>query len=185
MGRGLLCRHVLILGETGSGKTASGVLPAVGTMFDRRNPFGCALVVDPKRETDGALDALRRTGGAEVRVFEPRSEPGGPTLNVMAGPRWPVEADVEEGRSLTAAHRILVRTSALSTMSPGAFLAGNPTGRHHDIYWPAEGGGWAGPSWRWRGAWFGRFSKRTQPMAGPSSPPRRPMANPCWPRKAA
>ena len=141
VGRGLLCRHVLILGETGSGKTASGVLPAVGAMFDRRNPFGCALVVDPKREIDGALDALRRTGGAEVRAFEPRSEPGGPTLNVMAGPRWSVEADVEEGRFLTAAHRILVRTGALSTMSPGALLAGSPSVQHHDMYWPAEGAG--------------------------------------------
>ena len=139
VGRGLLCRHVLILGETGSGKTASGVLPAVGAMFDRRNPLGCALVVDPKREIDGALDALRRTGGAEVRVFEPKSDPGGPTLNVMAGPRWSVEADVEEGRFLTAAHRILVRTGALSTTSPGASLAGHPVGQHRDPYWPAEG----------------------------------------------
>ena len=137
--RALLCRHVLILGETGSGKTASGVLPAVGAMFDRRNPFGCALVVDPKREIDGALDALRRTGGAEVRAFEPQSGPGGPTLNLMAGPHWSLDADLEAGRFLTAAHKILVRASSLSMTNPGGLLAGRPSARHRDMYWPSEG----------------------------------------------
>ena len=137
--RGVLCRHVLILGETGSGKTASGVLPAVGAMFNRSNPFGCALVVDPKREIDGALEALRRIGGVEVRAFEPKPGHGGPTLNLMAGPHWSVEADMEAGRYLTAAHRILVRTGALSSTSPGALLDGKPTPRHHDMYWPSEG----------------------------------------------
>ena len=137
--RAILCRHVLILGETGSGKTASGVLPAVGAMFDRRNPFGCALVVDPKREIDGALAALRRTGGAEVRAFEPQSGPGGPTLNLMAGPQWSLDADMKAGRFLTAAQKILARTGSLATTSPGALLAGKSCARHHDMYWPSEG----------------------------------------------
>lgn len=139
VGRAVLCRHVLILGETGSGKTASGVLPAVGAMFDRRNPFGCALVVDPKREIDGALDALRRMGGVEVRAFEPKPGPDGPTLNLMSGPQWSLDADMEAGRFLTAAQRILVRTGTLAASSPGAMLAGGPGIRHHDPYWPSEG----------------------------------------------
>ena len=137
--RAVLCRHVLILGETGSGKTASGVLPAVGAMFDRRNPFGCALVVDPKREIDGVLDELRRTGGAEVRLFEPKAGPGGPALNLMAGPQWSVEGDVKAGRYLTAAQRILSRSGGLSAMSPGALLEGKPSVAHREMYWPAEG----------------------------------------------
>ena len=48
--RDLLCRHALILGETGSGKTASGILPIVAAVLDESSPVGCALVIDPKRE---------------------------------------------------------------------------------------------------------------------------------------
>ena len=136
--RGLLCRHVLILGETGSGKTASGVLPAVAALFDRRHPVSCALVVDPKREIGEALAALEGAGGAEVRAFDPKPGPGGPTLNLMAGPQWSLDGDMAAGRYRSAARRMLVRTGTLASTSPGAVLSGGDGG-HREFYWPAEG----------------------------------------------
>ena len=137
--RRVLCRHVLILGETGSGKTASGVLPVVAAMFDPRNPFGCALVVDPKREIGASLDALARTGDVEVRVFEPGSGPDAPTLNLMSGPEWSVSEDMEAGRFMAAARKILIRSASLSAASPGGMLAGELDACGREIYWPNEG----------------------------------------------
>lgn len=45
-----------------------GVQPATGTMFNRHNTFGCALVVNPKRLIDGTLAALRRTDGGGLHL---------------------------------------------------------------------------------------------------------------------
>ena len=55
--RNLLCRHALILGETGSGKTASGILPVVSALLDKESRVGCALVIDPKHEVGEAAVA--------------------------------------------------------------------------------------------------------------------------------
>ena len=139
LARGVLCRHVLILGETGSGKTASGVLPVVAAMCDPRNPLGCALVVDPKREIGAALAALARTGGVEVRVFDPGAGAGAPTLNLMSGPDWSASEDMEAGRFLTVARKILIRSASLSAVSPGGMLAGRLDAGAREIYWPSEG----------------------------------------------
>ena len=139
LSRDVLCRHVLILGETGSGKTASGVLPVVAAMFDPRNPFGCALVVDPKREIGASLAALERTGDVAVQVFNPSAAPGAPMLNLMSGPEWSVSEDMEAGRFLSAARKILIRSSSLSPVSPGGMLAGRLGAGGREIYWPSEG----------------------------------------------
>lgn len=139
LARGVLCRHVLILGETGSGKTASGVLPVVAAMCDPRNPFGCALVVDPKREIGASLAALAPAGGVEVRVFDPGSGAGALTLNLMSGPDWSVSEDMEAGRFLTVARKILIRSASLSAVSHGGMLAGRLGAGAREIYWPSEG----------------------------------------------
>lgn len=136
--RRLLCRHVLVLGETGCGKTQSAILPAVGALLDPDNPVGCALVVDPKREIDAVFRRLGTADGVQVRLFKPRADGGGPTLNLMRGPQWSLEADMAAGLYLTAARKILVRSSSLSNISPGASLAGRMPS-HHDPYWPVEG----------------------------------------------
>ena len=57
-----LCRHRLILGETGSGKSKSGILPVVKSVVEAANskaepPIGCMLVIDPKMEIGDYLDA--------------------------------------------------------------------------------------------------------------------------------
>ena len=136
--RRLLCRHVLVLGETGCGKTQSAILPAVGALFDPDNPIGCALVVDPKREIDAVLRRLGAAGGVRVQLFKPRADGGGPLLNLMRGPQWSLEEDLAAGRYLTAARKILVRSSSLSNISPGGSLAGRMPS-HHEPYWPVEG----------------------------------------------
>ena len=136
--RRLLCRHVLILGETGSGKTASGVLPAAAALLDPDNPVGCALVVDPKREIGPELRRLAASGGASVRTFEPRAGAGGPALDMMRGRDWSVAADLDAGRCLSAAHRILLRAGSLSPDNPANTLAGRTDGLR-EPYWPIEG----------------------------------------------
>ena len=57
--RKLLTRHVAILGETGSGKTVSAILPVVGALARaRRGSTACALVIDPKHEIVPMLERL-------------------------------------------------------------------------------------------------------------------------------
>ena len=61
--RGNLCRHTLVLGETGAGKTLSGVLPVVGAVMAPENrTVGCALIIDPKREIQPYVKQLQHDG---------------------------------------------------------------------------------------------------------------------------
>ena len=46
--RSSLTRHTLILGESGSGKTVSGILPVLSAIVRNEAPVSCALVIDPK-----------------------------------------------------------------------------------------------------------------------------------------
>ena len=137
--RRVLCRHVLVLGETGSGKTASGALPAAAATLDPNNPVGCVLVVDPKREIGPELDRLAGACGASVRTFAPRAGAGGPALDLMRGPEWSLDADLEAGRCLSAAQKILLRAASLSPGNPAAALAGRGLEGLRDPYWPMEG----------------------------------------------
>ena len=52
-----LKRHTLVLGETGSGKTASAILPVLAAAY-RAPEVGVALVIDPKHELGSALRRL-------------------------------------------------------------------------------------------------------------------------------
>ena len=52
-----LCRHVIVFGETGSGKTQSAILPVLKAILHQANPsyagaspVSCAVVIDPKKE---------------------------------------------------------------------------------------------------------------------------------------
>ena len=137
--RRVLCRHVLVLGETGSGKTASGALPAAAAALDPNNPVGCVLVVDPKREIGPELDRLAGACGASVRTFAPKAGAGGPALDLMRGPEWSLDADLEAGRCLSAAQKILLRAASLSPGNPSAALAGRGLEGLRDPYWPMEG----------------------------------------------
>ena len=131
--RAALCRHALILGETGSGKTASGVLPLVSAALRPDSPVGCLLVIDPKREIGD--EAARLADG--VRVIDPEREGGAPRIDLMAGPLSPAE-DLAAGRVATAARAMLMRAGSLDRLNPARTFTGDAT-IHHDAYWPQQG----------------------------------------------
>ena len=136
IGRAALCRHTLILGESGSGKTVSGILPIVNALFDDDNRVGCALVIDPKREIEPLLAQLS-TGESGVRTLDVRADGGTWILNLMSGAHS-IEDDLEQDRVLTAAKKVLVRAASLVPKHPAKSLTGAPN-RSHDPYWEKEG----------------------------------------------
>ena len=106
--RAVLTRHVLALGETGSGKTASVIMPVLSAMA--REGIG-GLVIDPKRELAPVLEReaperLERLDAATVAV------------DLMASTRASVDADLAAGRWTSAAVRILHRVASFLPASP-------------------------------------------------------------------
>ena len=132
--RNLLARHALILGETGSGKTCSAILPSLSA-FARADVsvVGATLVIDPKRELLPALEAL--APGRVRRVQTERL-----ALNVMAGPRWSLADDLAAGRWLTAAYRVLSRAASFVPMSAARVLLPHAaTGEANAEFFDREG----------------------------------------------
>lgn len=130
-----LRRHVLILGESGSGKTASGVLPLAAALARTPRRLACALVIDPKRELLGRLRQAAAPGVA-VRALDADAMRG---FRLMGAQEAGLREDMAAGRVLTAATKMLVRCSELAPNEALATLAGRPaTGS--DSYWPREGG---------------------------------------------
>ena len=134
--REALCRHTLAFGETGSGKTVSGILPVVNALFDRDNRVGCALVVDPKRDIEPVLRQFA-SEGHDVRTLDISGADGSCMLNLMAGPHS-IEDDLANDRVMTAAAKMLVRVSTLSPNHPARSLAGVAS-QAHNPYWEQEG----------------------------------------------
>ena len=132
--RATLCRHTLILGETGSGKTASGILPLVSAILDESSPVGCALVIDPKHELGEA--ALQRDRAA-VRVIDVRREIDPDVFDLMPGP-LSIAQDLAQGRVMTAASKILCRAASLSKNNPAKVLAGAAS-TAREPYWDMQG----------------------------------------------
>ena len=133
-----LCRHTLVLGETGSGKTVSGILPVVGAVMAPDNrTVGCALIIDPKREIKSHVARLRHDG-IKVHDIDVEADRQRPVLNLMAGEALSVDTDLDKNRFLEAARNILIRSASLSPTSPAKVLAGLP-GNRRDGYWESEG----------------------------------------------
>ena len=133
-----LCRHMLFLGETGSGKTASGVLPLVGSMMAPDNrTVGCALVIDPKREILPHLENMARAG-IDTYHIDPKQDKR-PVLNLMAWTQEEVDMDLTEHNYLKLAREILIRSASLSSSSPATILAGQVRGDPRELYWDTEG----------------------------------------------
>ena len=131
--REALTRHTLVLGETGSGKTASSILPVVGAMA--REPaerLGAALVIDPKRELAPVLERL-----APGRLHHVRADTA--SLDLMAGERWRLDTMLRDGRWLTAATRILLRVASFVPSSPARVLLGHGSGNSNADFFDREG----------------------------------------------
>ena len=127
-----LTRHTLILGETGSGKTASGVLPVVSAITHQDSPVSCALLIDPKEEIGPAIDRL---AGPNCTVRTVRV--GEDALDVM-GKSNSVNEAVAQGRWLSAAQQILARAASLAD-SPARIFAGKSASGGKEAYWENEG----------------------------------------------
>lgn len=127
--REILTRHTLVLGETGAGKTASCMLPVVAALA--RTPperLGGALVIDPKLELGPALEQL-----ASERLHHVTAD--GAVVNLMAGPRWSLEADLALGRWQTAALKILCRVASFVRSSPAQVLMDHePAGSNTEFF---------------------------------------------------
>ena len=96
-----LCRHTLVLGETGSGKTMSGIRPLLTALTAPDLPdgtVGCVLAVDPKKEL---WDTVADRGARLIDV----GARGRTVVNLMAGEQWYVTGDIEAERYLEAAER--------------------------------------------------------------------------------
>ena len=130
--RAALTRHTLILGESGSGKTVSGVVPVLSAMLREGSPVSCALVIDPKGDL---LPAMRRMPGASGAIRQFRA--GVDSINIMSGPRS-VEAEVRDGQYLSAARKILARASGFAD-SPARIFAGKSAGSLSHAFWENEG----------------------------------------------
>ena len=131
--RPILARHTLALGETGSGKTASVILPVVAAMVRApREQVGGGLVIDPKGEIGPVLQAL-----APGRVR--RLDASGLALDLMAGPCWSLDGDLAAGRWLSAAVRILLRVASFVPSSPVRVLGAHPVGDSNNEFFDREG----------------------------------------------
>ena len=131
-----LTRHFMILGETGSGKTMSGVLPIVNAIVassDSPTPtasVSCALIIDPKREIAAAIAKMRESRGVQVTNLSQVNKPH--VLNVMPSH--------QEGSDLmTSASNILKRMATLATANSAQVLFGQSPIGHQDPYWPMQG----------------------------------------------
>ena len=115
--REILTRHTLALGDTGSGKSASAILPVVAASLDAPpGRVGGALVIDPKGEL-GPL--LQRAAPERLHVLDP-SRHG---LDLMSGPDWSLAEDIAAGRYVSAATRIVLRVLGFDPTLPTRVLA--------------------------------------------------------------
>ena len=123
-----LTRHTLILGESGSGKTVSGVLPVLAAILREGSPVSCALVIDPKWDL---FPIMRRVAGANCEVRLLRA--GEDSINIMSGSRS-VAAEVSAGQWLEAARKILARAATFAD-SPAKIFAGRSASSARNAFW--------------------------------------------------
>ena len=127
--REVLVRHTLALGQTGSGKSRSVILPVVRALAQAPpERVGASLIVDPRHEIGPWLerwtpDRLQRLLPADVG------------LNLMSSPRWSLDADLAAGRWLSAAHKIVLRTVGFIPTSPARVLTDHaPEGLNEEFF---------------------------------------------------
>ena len=139
-----LCRHVIVFGETGSGKTQSAILPVLKAILRRASPsyagatpVSCAVVIDPKKELLPVLNNGASEGIA-VEVLDTSAESeDGLKLNLMIGD-WSIEKDLAGNDMLGAAGKILQRCASFAPTN-SAFLTILGRGASDNAYWKGQG----------------------------------------------
>ncbi len=140
----LLCRHTLILGETGSGKTKSGILPILravcGTACrktdEHKPPVGCLLVIDPKEEICSSLERWADDNpNVEIKDLGPAEE-GKPV------PKWNLMADHPKFKDIRVdadflglGKDIITGIAGLVPEHPGNRLLGAGTNGGNEAFW--------------------------------------------------
>ena len=130
--RAALTRHTLVLGESGSGKTVSGVLPILSAILREGSNVACTLVIDPKYDL---YPVAKRMAGADCTIRLLRA--GKDSINIMSGSRS-VAAELSGGRWREAARKILARASTFAD-SPARLFAGKSAMSPRSAYWEHEG----------------------------------------------
>ena len=134
-----LKRHTLVLGETGSGKTASAILPALAAAYNSPE-VGVALVIDPKFELRTELERLSTiaTHAPEHRKRLEWIKTDECMIDLMSTEDWSIRDLIEQQRYWTAAERVLQRVAGLSQSNPARLLLGQPP-PGVDPVWDREG----------------------------------------------
>lgn len=127
--REILLRHFLLLGETGAGKTQSGISPVTAACARASlEALAAVLIVDPKRELGPVLKRL-----APGR-FDPITS-SDLVLDLMSLPGWSVADHLAAGRWQSAAFLILFRAvSFVPTMPPRVLLDHEPSNSNVEFF---------------------------------------------------
>ena len=133
--RPVLTRHVLALGDTGSGKTASVVLPVLQAAL--RAPLGRfsgGLVLDPKRELAALVE---REAPGRMHLLNP-SEAG---IDLMAGEADALAQLLREWRYREVAQRILLRALSFERHLPTRVILDHQAPQYttNSEFWDREG----------------------------------------------
>ena len=134
-----LKRHTLVLGETGSGKTASAILPVLAAAYHSPE-VGVALVIDPKQELGRALVMLEKSstfGAPHAKKIE-FIVPEEIKIDLMSTEAWNIDSLLSAQKYWSAAERMLQRVAGLSASSAARILLGHPP-TSSDPYWEREG----------------------------------------------
>ena len=132
-----LKRHTLVLGETGSGKTRSAILPILAAAY--RSPrVGVGLVIDPKHELDEVLQRWSSGKGEGRSKRLVRMAASEFAIDLMSSSKWSIKKMLASEEYWSAAQHILRRIATITDSNPARILLGqSPTSP--DSYWPQEG----------------------------------------------
>ena len=85
-----LKRHTLILGETGSGKTKSAILPVLAAAY--RSPYiGVGLIIDPKREFESLLNKWDKSRSEDEGKDLVWITPDEILIDLMSNHKWSIK----------------------------------------------------------------------------------------------
>ena len=131
----LLRRHMLSLGESGSGKTRSAVLPLLRAAFAAPS-ISTLLVIDPKGDIAPLLQALAADPARPMEVVP--IDPAETCIDLMGSAEWSIAPLLAEGRWMQAAARVFSRISSLVPGHGARTIDGAVASTSRDPFWERE-----------------------------------------------
>ena len=145
-----LCRHTLILGETGSGKSKSGILPLIKAAVEAANeatkkgakqPIGCMLVIDPKKEIGDYLDAWVQQhpdSNVNIHKLHEKAKKGHRRICLDLMAYETQSKDITESHYIDRAKAIFRMVASLIPKHAAGVLLGRSRGGNND-FWDQQG----------------------------------------------